>query len=96
MTFHRWVIHARVMDYLLCGWMALPSLEGTGHGIYSAHCVWLCACSLVEPIYPGAGSQSLFLCTAARSGERSRTGGSIPPTGATLALSSNQRSPHRE
>jgi hypothetical protein len=49
MTFHRWVIHARVPDYLLCGWMALPTLEGTGHGIYSAHCVWLCACPLAEP-----------------------------------------------
>jgi hypothetical protein len=51
MTFHRWVIHARVQDYLLCGWMSLPSLEGTGHGIYSAHCVWLCGCRLVEPTY---------------------------------------------
>jgi hypothetical protein len=49
MTFHRWVIHARVPDYLLCGWMALPTLEGTGHGIYSAHCVWLCGCKMSEP-----------------------------------------------
>jgi hypothetical protein len=51
-TFHRWVIHSRVPDYLLCGWMALPTLEGTGHGIYSAHCVWLCGCKLVEPPSP--------------------------------------------
>lgn len=52
MTYHRWVIHERVPDYLLCGWMALPSLEGTGHGIYSAHCIWLCDCELAEPLKP--------------------------------------------
>jgi hypothetical protein len=48
-TYHRFVIHHCVPDYLALGWMALPSLEGTGHGIYSAHCVWLCGCKLVEP-----------------------------------------------
>ena len=50
MTIHRWVNHHRVPDYLRCGWMALPTLEGTGHGIYSAHCVWLCSCRAVEPM----------------------------------------------
>lgn len=49
MTYHRWVIHVRVPDYLHCGWLALPSLEGTSHGIYSAHCIWLCDCEVVEP-----------------------------------------------
>lgn len=48
-TMHRWVIHEHVPDYVLLGWMALPTLEGTGHGIYSAHCIWLCACRPVEP-----------------------------------------------
>lgn len=56
-TFHRWVIHQRVMDYLLLGWLALPSLEGTGHGIYSAHCVWLCRCRLAEPTYAMSSPQ---------------------------------------
>jgi hypothetical protein len=48
-TYHRFVLHHRVPEYLQIGWMALPSLEGTGHGIYSAHCVWLCQCRAVEP-----------------------------------------------
>jgi hypothetical protein len=50
MTYHRFVIHHCVPDYLALGWMALPSLEGTGHGIYSAHCIWLCGCKLAEPL----------------------------------------------
>lgn len=49
-TLHRWVLHRFVPDYLLCGWMAFPTLEGTGHGIYSAHCAWLCCCRAVEPL----------------------------------------------
>jgi hypothetical protein len=50
MTLHRWVIFDRVPDYLRLGWLALPTLEGTGHGLYSAHCIWLCGCRAVEPI----------------------------------------------
>jgi hypothetical protein len=53
MTFHRWVVHDRVPEYLMLGWMALPTLEGTGHGIYSAHCVWLCDCTPIEPGFMG-------------------------------------------
>jgi hypothetical protein len=49
MTMHRFVLHHLVPEYLRLGWMALPSLEGTGHGIYSAHCIWLCDCQWVEP-----------------------------------------------
>lgn len=45
MTFHRWVRHEFVPDWLRMGWMALPSLEGTPHGFYSAHIVWLCGCA---------------------------------------------------
>lgn len=50
MTIHRWVPLPRVPDYLLLGWMALPTLEGLAHGLYSAHCVWLCRCRVAEPI----------------------------------------------
>lgn len=50
MTFHRWVLHRDVPDYLLCGWLALPTLRGTNHGIYAVHCVWRCKCKMVEPI----------------------------------------------
>ena len=46
---HRWVIDRHVADYLRLGWMALPTLEGTSHGLYSVHCVWLCECPLAEP-----------------------------------------------
>lgn len=49
MTLHRWVMFDRVPDYLRLGWLALPTLEGTGHGLYSAHCIWLCECRAVEP-----------------------------------------------
>lgn len=49
MTLHRWVPHFQVPDFLRLGWIALPTLEGTHHGIYSAHCVWLCACKPAAP-----------------------------------------------
>ena len=54
MTLHRWVIHPRVPDYLRCGWLALPTLEGTHHGMWSVHCVWLCQCIAAEPNQTGA------------------------------------------
>jgi hypothetical protein len=31
MTF-RYVVHSDVPDYLRCGWLATPALEGTHHG----------------------------------------------------------------
>ena len=49
MSLHRWVIHPLVPDYIRLGWLALPTLEGTGHGLWAAHCVWLCGCRPVEP-----------------------------------------------
>ena len=49
MTYHRWVTFDRVLDYLRLGWLALPTLEGTGHGLWAVHCVWLCQCRAVEP-----------------------------------------------
>lgn len=50
MTVHRWVIYDRVPDYLMLGWLALPTLNGTHHGFWSAHCVWLCGCKAAEPL----------------------------------------------
>ena len=49
MTYHRYVLHHRVPDYLLLGWMAFPTLDGTHHGFWSVHCAWLCDCKPVEP-----------------------------------------------
>lgn len=43
MTF-RYVVHERVPDFLRCGWLATPALEGTHHGFYSVLMVWLCSC----------------------------------------------------
>jgi len=49
-TWHRWIRHEAVPDHLRLGWLALPTLEGTGHGLWAAHCIWLCDCPAVEPI----------------------------------------------
>lgn len=53
---HRYATPGLVRDYLACGWMALPSLEGTVHGPWRVHCVWLCDCRMVEPIDRGPAS----------------------------------------
>lgn len=45
MSLHRWVRHEFVPDFLRCGWLALPTLEGTHHGFWSVHLVWLCTCA---------------------------------------------------
>ena len=47
-TFHL----VRIPDvhlWLLCGWIAHPSLEGTGHGEWSVLCEWLCDCKMARP-----------------------------------------------
>lgn len=46
---HRFVVWDRVPDYLRLGWLALPTLEGTGHGLWAVHLVWLCGCDVAEP-----------------------------------------------
>ena len=38
-----------VPDWLRCGWIAYPSLEGTTHGQWSALCEWLCDCPVPRP-----------------------------------------------
>lgn len=50
MNYHRWVINEHVPAYLALGWVAITSLEGTHHGQWSAHCIWLCNCRMVEPL----------------------------------------------
>lgn len=48
-TTHRWVLIRNAMDYCRAGWMPLPSLDGTGHGQFSVHFIWLCPCQPIEP-----------------------------------------------
>lgn len=48
-TFHLVRLPA-VPDWLRCGWIAHPSLDGTGHGEWSALCEWLCTCKMVRPL----------------------------------------------
>lgn len=49
-SLHRFVRHYAALDYLRLGWLVLPSLDGTSHGQWSVHCVWLCSCKPVEPL----------------------------------------------
>jgi hypothetical protein len=47
---HRWVRHADALDYVMLGWVPLPTLNGTTHGHWSVHVVWMCRCR--EPVEP--------------------------------------------
>lgn len=38
-----------VHDWLLCGWVASPALNGTHHGFWSALMIWPCDC---DPVFP--------------------------------------------
>lgn len=47
---HRWVRHHAAEDYLRLGWVPQATLDGTTHGHWSVHVVWICpACVPVEP-----------------------------------------------
>ncbi|MCA6110869.1 hypothetical protein [Bradyrhizobium cenepequi] len=50
-SFHRFVVWLRVPDYLRLGWLALPTLDGTHHGYWAVHMVWLCDSPIVEPTW---------------------------------------------
>lgn len=55
-SYARFVVHNRALDYVLLGWMPTPALQGTGHGEWSVLFVWRpCACGreMKEPL-PGA------------------------------------------
>lgn len=45
----RFVSHEQAADYLRCGWIARPILNGTHHGFWSVAVEWLCDC---DPVYP--------------------------------------------
>lgn len=49
-SFHRWVRLHAAEDYLRLGWVAQNTLDGTTHGLWSVHVVWICQdCPPVEP-----------------------------------------------
>lgn len=43
-SFHRYATFDKAMDYVRLGWMPLPTLDGTPHGRWSVHLIWLCNC----------------------------------------------------
>lgn len=45
----RFVRHEQAADYLRCGWLARPILDGTHHGFWSVAVEWLCDC---KPVFP--------------------------------------------
>ncbi len=49
MSWHRYVSKARVADYLMLGWLPLPSLDGHPRLYARVHCAWICPCKMVEP-----------------------------------------------
>lgn len=49
---HKWVRHHDVLEHLRLGWVGTKALEGTHHGDWSRHMVWLCECQPVEPKMP--------------------------------------------
>lgn len=44
----RYVVHARIADYLALGWMVVADL-GPMHGAYSVLMAWPCDCAAPEP-----------------------------------------------
>jgi hypothetical protein len=47
-TFH-YVRNHNVPDWMRCGWLAYPSLQGIHHGEWSTLCEWLCSCKMPRP-----------------------------------------------
>lgn len=49
-SIHRWVRTALADDYLKLGWVPQATLDGTTHGYWSVHFVWICpTCKPIEP-----------------------------------------------
>ncbi len=48
-SIHRYAPIAKAMDYVMLGWMPMPSLRGTPHGRYSVHMAWPYQCRAIEP-----------------------------------------------
>ena len=49
---HRMCRIPSMPDWLALGWLPLPSLEGTHHGHWSVHCVWICDCRAPDASAP--------------------------------------------
>lgn len=49
MSFFRFVRHEDAPDWLRCGWLARPILNGTHHGLWSVAVEWVCDC---KPVFP--------------------------------------------
>lgn len=47
-TFHL-VRNEQAPDWIMAGWLALPTLEGTHHGVWSVCMTWLCDCKIPYP-----------------------------------------------
>ena len=48
--YFRWVVHERVLPYLMCGWhIMIPDL-GYPHNQYAVGMCWLCKCRMTEPL----------------------------------------------
>lgn len=45
---HRYAPVAEAMEWVLLGWLPLPTLKDTIHEVYSVHMVWLCDCKPPE------------------------------------------------
>lgn len=41
---HRLCRIPKMPEWLALGWLPLQSLDGTHHGEWSVHCVWICDC----------------------------------------------------
>ena len=51
-SYARFVLHHRALDYVLLGWIPSPGLHGTGHGEWSVLMTWrACSCgrAMKEP-----------------------------------------------
>jgi hypothetical protein len=53
---HRYCRIPHMADWLALGWLPLPSLDGTHHGDWSVHCVWICDCPAPSPLTEGQRS----------------------------------------
>jgi hypothetical protein len=59
-TIHRFVSHRSAMRFVQLGWMPLDSLQGTHHGEYRVHLVWVCCCEQHETPPDPVRKQALF------------------------------------
>lgn len=51
-TYHRWAPREMVDEYVRLGWIPLPTLEGTIHGVWRVHVLW--PLDQTPPVEPAA------------------------------------------